>query len=57
MPDDMTTIDHDADVLAKKFGGDRGCYWTLKVPGFPGLGFVPFDRMSVGVKGRMKFPR
>ena len=57
MPDDMTTIDHDADVLAKKFGGDRGCYWTLKVPGFPGLDFVPFDRMSVGVKGRMKFPR
>ena len=57
MPDDMTAIDHDADVLAKKFGGDRGCYWTLKVPGFPGLSFVPFDRMSVGVEGRMKFPR
>jgi len=57
MPADMATIDRDANVLAKRFGGDRGCYWTLKVPAFPGLSFVLFDRMSVGVKGRRKFPR
>jgi hypothetical protein len=57
MPDDMTAIDQEVDVLAKHFGDDQGCYWTLKVPAFDHLGFVPFDRMSVGVGGRMKFPR
>jgi hypothetical protein len=57
MPNDITTIDQAADVLAKHFGDDQGCYWTLKVPGFMPFDFVPFDRMSVGVDGRMKFPR
>ena len=42
----------EASVLAKLFGSDRGCYWTLMVPALPALRFVPFDRMSVGVGGR-----
>jgi hypothetical protein len=57
MPDDITDIDKEADVLAKNFGNDRGCYWSLQLPGFPLIGFKPFDRMSVGVDGRKKFPR
>ncbi len=38
--------------LAKNFGKDRGCYFSLT---FPFLG--PVDRMWVGVDGRQKFPR
>ena len=40
MPDDIVTTDRQGSALAKRFGGDRGCYWTLKVPAFPGLHFV-----------------
>ena len=53
MPGDMTHIDRAAGGhLAKNFGRDQGCYWSLTVP-FLG----PVDRMSVGVDGREKFPR
>jgi hypothetical protein len=51
--DEMTQIDQDTGgSLAKNFGKDRGCYFSLT---FPFLG--PVDRMSVGVGGRQKFPR
>ena len=38
--------------LAKNFGKDRGCYFSLVLP-LVG----PVDRLSVGVGGRQKFPR
>jgi hypothetical protein len=51
--DEMTEIEEDAGgSLAKNFGKDRGCYFSLTLP-FLG----PVDRMSVGVGGRQKFPR
>jgi hypothetical protein len=56
MPDDIADIDEGIDVLAKNFGNDRGCYWSLHLPGLPFIGVKPFDRMSVGIDGRKKFP-
>ena len=57
MPNDINDVDQDAENLAKFVGKDLGCYWSLLVPSFSPPGFVPFDRMSVGVGGRKKFPR
>jgi hypothetical protein len=57
MPDDITSRDQEVSDLAKHFGKDRGCYWSLLVPSFESFGFKPFDRMFVGVDGRKKFPR
>lgn len=57
MPDDLVTIDREADQAARLMGKDLGCYWSLLLPSFSPPGRMPVDRMSVGVRGRQKFPR